>query len=422
MKKYLCCLILIFSFTFSSFAQDSLQVMFYNLFRFPTSPPANREYLLQDIVDSVKPDLLMVCELQNLDGANRILNTSFRNQEDSFSRATFEYSISAIDDPLQQLVFYNTRKLILLRQQTFTTTVRDINHYTFILNLEHLPNDSVYLEVFVTHLKSSTGPANRNLRLSMIDTFVQALQDIPAHHHVLLAGDFNFYDSDSEPAYQKILDTSNHIIMVDPIDSPGLWHDNPLFAAIHTQATRTSSQGFGIGGATGGMDDRFDFIMMSKNSIDAPEFSYIPETYKAYGNNGNCFDKSIHDTSCTGIYSQEIREKLHNMSDHTPVIMRFQTPMNFNPVLTKIKNPETNPYLYLPRGNGCQNELWVQLKEPSNSTSALILYNILGQKVIEKNLEKHTNPQAIDVRHLKSGIYYLQLKNHSGSALKIIKR
>src|SRR5690606_27166827 len=103
------------------------------------------------------------------------------------------------------------------------------------------------------------GAANRQLRLSMVNSFVNALGAVPPDRPVLFAGDFNFYNSDDEPGYQKIIDTTNPIVMVDPIGRPGHWHDNESFSDIHTQATRTSAAGFGIGGATAGMDDRFDF-------------------------------------------------------------------------------------------------------------------------------------------------------------------
>ena len=52
--------------------------------------------------------------------------------------------------------------------------------------------------------------------------------------------------------------------MADPINTPGSWNNNEDFRGVHTQSTRTSSSGFG-GGAGGGLDDRFDFIMVSQN-------------------------------------------------------------------------------------------------------------------------------------------------------------
>lgn len=419
-KLFLLLTLSLFSLTIT-FGQDSLNVMFYNLFRFPSSPPSNREFLLGEILDSIQPDLLMACEIVNESGAKRIEQSSFANFTENYSMAEFVYSVAAAADPLQQMVYYNTKKLILLKQQTLPTTIRDINHYTFLLNLESLPEDSTFVEVFVTHLKSSQGPANRALRLGMIDTFVNALAKIPADHHVLLAGDFNFYQSANEPAYHKILDTTNHIVMVDPIDMPGKWHDNPAFAAIHTQATRTSAVGFGLGGATGGMDDRFDFIMMSEKSKDDLKFSYVEESYKAYGNNGNCFDKSIHDSSCTGIYSQELREKLHNMSDHTPVIMKFYTSESFNPAPSSVRHLNKEAFQFI-SGNVVSKELILKLKTGTPAGGVLTIYNLLGQVLWQQRFSSSQDVIKIDIAHLNAGMYFLKLENTDAKTLRFIKK
>ena len=49
--------------------------------------------------------------------------------------------------------------------------------------------------------------------------------------------------------------------LFDPIDRIGNWHNNSSFSDVHTQSPRTAQFG---GGASGGMDDRFDFILFSK--------------------------------------------------------------------------------------------------------------------------------------------------------------
>ncbi len=47
----------------------------------------------------------------------------------------------------------------------------------------------------------------------------------------------------------------------DPINRVGDWHNNPSYADIHTQSTHTV---YNNCASTGGMDDRFDFIMVQK--------------------------------------------------------------------------------------------------------------------------------------------------------------
>jgi exonuclease III len=308
-------------------------------------------------------------------------------------------------------------KLILVDQQTLPTQVREINHYTFILNAADLNTDSVFLEVFVTHLKSSDGSANQVARLHMIDTFVKALESIPPSHHVLLAGDFNFYSAYDEPAYQRILDVSNAIRMVDPIDKPGNWSDNDTFKAIHTQATRVSAAGFGSGGASGGLDDRFDFIMMSENLKDGADLSYVADSYKAFGNNGNCFNERIDHYDCDGMYSLPLRQNLYNMSDHLPVVMQLQT----NKHLLAIAEPDIKNAVSLPAGNIAKDLLQVKLDASLRKGSALSIYNNLGQVIRTVYTTGKSDPITIYTGDMPAGMYYLRLTGRLNTTLKFLK-
>lgn len=403
------------------FAQDTLKTMFYNLYRYPDRPPANRELILKNIFNDYLPDLFMVCELVTEAGADAILEHTFNHTANLYQRAAFVPATADTADPLQQMVFYNTEKLLLVAQQTYPTLVRDINRYSFLVHHQDGDNDSIKLEVFVAHLKSSDGAANRQARLHMVDTFVKALYDVPPESHVLFAGDFNFYSALNEPGYQKILDTLNPIIMVDPIDAYGRWNDNELYKDIHTQATRTSAAGFGIGGATGGMDDRFDFIMMSKNLHTSDDFTYIPNTYRAMGNNGNCFNMRIDDTACTGAYSLNLRQHLHNMSDHTPVTMNFlarkQNTIGLN------KNTLQKAEMSLPAGNLVNQKLMISIN-PTKKNSNIALYNAAGRLVFAKHIVANGQQQliAVDMENYAAGIYLLKFEGKYIERYKIRKQ
>jgi endonuclease/exonuclease/phosphatase family metal-dependent hydrolase len=399
-------------------AQQKINTMFYNLYRFPDNPPAHREQILKNILDEYHPDLLMTCELVREEGANRILNTSLQTSQFNFARAAFTPTQINFSDPLQQMVFYNMDRLILIRQKILPTQVREINHYTFILNTTDLNTDSVFLEVFVTHLKSSDGTANQLARLHMVDTFAKALESIPQNHHVLLAGDFNLYSAYDEPAYQKILDPSNAIKMVDPIDKPGNWSDNDTFKDIHTQATRISSTGFGTGGATGGLDDRFDFIMMSENLRNAADLSYVPGSYKAFGNNGNCFNERIDHYDCEGVYSLPLRQNLYNMSDHLPVVMQLQT----NKQWLAITEPDIKNPVSLPAGNIAGEFLSVKIDASLLHGSTLRIYNNLGQTIHTLFTIGKSNPIAIYTGDMPAGMYYLSVTGKVHTTLKFLKQ
>lgn len=419
MKKILP--VFLFFTCFVGFSQETLNTMFYNIFRFPSSPPANRELILKEILNEYQPDLFMVCELETEDGADLILNTSFADQPDVFDRAVFYSNTSSSTDFIQNMVFFNTQKLILLEQEIHQTVYRDINQYSFKLNTEQADTQPIYLEVFVTHLKSSTGTANQQARLEMVEVFTTALEYLTnPNTYVLFAGDFNFYTS-SEPGYQKILSEDNAILMIDPIDSPGSWHDSNNLKHTHTQSTRVSNSGFGSGagaGASGGMDDRFDFIMMSENFTTSSDFFYVQDTYKAYGNNENCLNNDINSEDCSGDFSQTLRDNLYWMSDHTPVVMQFETSQTFlsKPVY------EQKPLVWFNSPNIGTDfiELGVNTQRIASESKNIYIYNLLGQQV--EAIPINDSPFIRwDISSYSSGLYIIRIEN-SNELLKFIRR
>ncbi len=401
------------------YSQETLKAMFYNLFKFPNSLPQNRELILRDIMDEYHPDLFMVCELVTENGADLILNTSLQNQTDTFARAAFTPDISNPSDALQTMVFYNKRKLTLVSQQKLPTVYRDITHYSFELNVTG--NEPVHLEVFVAHLKSSTGTANQQTRLQMVEVVTQALEELTQPDtYVLFSGDFNFYRS-TEPGYQKIISPDNAIRLLDPLNAPGNWQNNAAFSHLHTQSTRVSNAGFGGGvnaGASGGLDDRFDFIMMSENFTTSSRFTYVEGTYKAYGNNGNCLDKDVKDPDCTGEFSQTLRNNLYNMSDHLPVVMQFQ----INEGFLATARFEQKPLFWFVSSNISSSHITVGIdtSQRGGQKDKLYIYNTLGQLVQTLPVNQQ-EMIVIPIEKLAGGLYFIKT-DASASVLKFIKK
>ncbi len=407
--------------TIFQYAQTRIKVMTFNLMHYPgtyyydeaTNSFKNRTYVLKSILDSYQPDIFSVCELQNATGAEQILNIALATPNHIYNSANFVVNQSSNDDTLQQLVFYNQQKFTLLSQDVITTHIRDINHYHFKLN----SNVDVYLDVFVTHLKASNNDESEYKRWEMVDQFTTYLSNLSTDSNVIFTGDFNFYDS-YESGYQEIIDTTNPIVMVDPINSPGYWSNNSTYAGIHTQSPITTNGHFqysstgGTDGVTGGMDDRFDFIMLSQNMMSSANLTYVPDTYKAYGNNGNCYNSYISNTSCNGTYSQELRNLLFNMSDHIPIVLELETPYALhNPEL------EITKAVKIINGNVQSTTLSLEVPYPYLNTEYKLI-NSLGQTVSKGFLENIN--QKIEIDHLNQGVYFIQFEN-SIQALKFIK-
>jgi len=99
---------------------------------------------------------------------------------------------------------------------------------------------------------------------------------------------------------------------------PGTWNQSQ-YAQYHTQSPRTRQFG---GGATGGMDDRFDMILLSQAVFEAGDISYVPNSYTAYGNDGLHFNDSINRPPNNAV-GQTIADAIHYASDHIPVFASF---------------------------------------------------------------------------------------------------
>ncbi len=386
--------------------------MFYNLLNYPEGQASwNRELLLREIINTYEPDILMVCELMSQEGADEILEVSLNDGEVFYVAPPFVDNQSGGAD-LQQLVFYRNDTFELLQTDIITTNIRDINRYELQLNTANGDVDPVVLDLYVTHLKASQGGENELLRLEMVQEFTDTLGDLDPNSFVIFAGDLNVYTS-TEPAYIELLDDTNPIVLVDPIDTPGSWSSNEDFTAVHTQSTRVSSGPFGTG-AGGGLDDRFDFILMSENMLSNPKMRYVPGTYEAYGNNGNCFNLSINNVNCGGTFGTNLRSNLYNMSDHLPVVMELETDREI--VLSGTDFVVESPLEIL--NTWVKSNLRVRIR--SNEVQDLQIYDMLGKKLMDISVE-NAGEKPLNVSHFPSGVYFLTTSQNNFYPIKFIK-
>ncbi len=410
-------------FTSTGFSQETFKVMFYNLLNFPLQEPLSRIQHLEIILNDYQPDIFMVCELNNAEGALGILNIM---QEINANYEMANFVLNTSDDNIgnqndfQNLIYYDSSKFILVAQDQITTLYRDFNRYSIKLNTVEQTSNPIFLEVFVCHLKASDGVENENLRLQMVNDLVSYLNDpinnFDDNSFVMLAGDFNVYSSD-ELAFQKLINTTNTITFADPANRIGNWHTNISYLDVFTQSTRTSSE---LGGSTGGFDDRFDFIMTSENMLSNSELYYVSDSYQAFGNNNNssCFNQEINSSSCSGSeFSNDIRNALYNFSDHLPVTLQIQTSQSLDFDEFSLKNAIT-----FMEGNFVTNYLKLKVNFGLITSKYLNIYNTLGQKV--KTVAIDSSGFVVeDISILANGIYYLIPESfESVKPLKFIKK
>lgn len=378
--------------------------MFYNLLNYPEAPPSNRDEILKDLIEEVQPDIFMVCELQNQIGANLILNNVLNSiGETVYTMPEFIENTSSSNQSIQQHIYFDESKFSLHSTDIIQTQLRDINYYRLEV-LNNTNEEALYLDVFVAHLKAAQGDSNVLIRSEMVNDFTTYLANLPSDANVIFAGDFNFYTA-NESGFLQLLMGQSTILFSDPIDAPGDWNNNFNFSSVHTQSTRTSSSNFDGFGAGGGLDDRFDFILVSSNMMNENHaISYIPNTYVAYGNNGNCFNKNISDTSCFGEFSQQTRNLLYNMSDHLPVVMQLN---NANASLMNENWNASKELLSFLDGNLVQEYLRLHYNSILSNKTEVLIFNSLGKNI--KSIKGQAISEQIDISHLSSGVYIVKV-------------
>jgi hypothetical protein len=231
----------------------------------------------------------------------------------------------------------------------------------------------------------------------MAQTFTTHLQQLPPDAQVVFAGDLNVYTS-TEPAYQELLDETHAIVMRDPINSPGNWHSSSFAQReIHTQSTRQSSI-FGDG-AGGGMDDRFDFILLSESMLDANSpIMYVPGSYDAPGNDGSCYDQSI--TACADAdVPYEVLSAMYHMSDHLPVVLDLR----FNPGLTGWGTEATQS------PNWWVTERGLHVLSHSTGGVELHIHDVLGREVYRAVQSAIVGENVIPIPTRLNGMHVLRL-------------
>ena len=401
-------------------AQETFKVMFYNLLNYPIEDAvSNREDDLEFILSDYQPDLFLVCELNNATGANNILNITRNAISSDFEMATYVSNTSddasGDQNDLQNLLYYDSSKFILEEEIIVPTNLRDFNVYKIQLNTVDQATNPIEVYIIVCHLKASSGPVNAQRRFEMVLELDTYLNTLPVNTNVLLGGDLNIYTA-SESAFQQLLQDTNNITLADPVDRIGSWNNNPNFVDVFTQSTRTQN---GLGGASGGFDDRFDFILTSENMLSTSNITYIPDSYQVYGNNGlaACYNKAINSSDCAvpdSQFSFEIRDALHNFSDHLPVTLSLET----NATLLNIEDALVMNEFSLEKIIN-RSTITLNINSQNLFNKAFTIYNVTGKKI--KTFKTNSDfKQNFDISELQSGMYFLNVENANTKSLKFI--
>ena len=304
------------------FAEIDFKVMTWNALRFPSESGNSRLQYFQTVFEHVTPDIILMQEMESTLGSNMMLETL----GDEYERAEF-----VIDSDLSNILYYKPDVVALVSQDEVDAWPRVISEY--VLQIDGNP-----IRFYSCHLKSSQGSANEEARFEAVAALRSHLNNLPAGTEFIIAGDMNIYTS-SEDGYQKfIANEANNIGRSrDLTDEVGNWHDNSNYSSVHTQCTRVNQFG---GGASGGLDDRFDFILASYNINNGSGIEYVENSLQPIGNDGNHFNDSINDGYNSAVPAN-VANALYSASDHLPVIAEFTTTTGSGTTIADIQTTDS---------------------------------------------------------------------------------
>ena len=288
--------------------------MTYNLLNYPVTDTTIRNPYFRTIFSNIQPDILVVQEVITQGGVDGFLNKVLNQVSSGYAAGFF------LDGPdTDNAIFYKSNLFTFISNTAINTSLRNINEFRL---KENLSGDT--LIIYSVHLKANNSSNDSLKRSAEVDSLRKRTDELPPNSEFIVVGDFNIYDSD-EIAFQKLLDQSNQGYFIDPLNLFGHWNNNSSFAPYHSQSTRTRV--FGDGSA-GGLDDRFDMILVSQGIMNSGSISFIPGSYTTYGNDGSHFNDSINQPPNYAV-GQEIADALHYASDHLPVYAEFEFDVQF---------------------------------------------------------------------------------------------
>ena len=411
-------------------AQDTLTLMQYNLLYYgnynsgfadcyeTNNNTQRKDECIRTLVDYVKPDIFTVCEF----GATQQLQNDFLRHNLNINGKNYWQSDNIINHAGESIInhiFYDSRKMGLKKHVALHTQPRDTDVYELFLKTKSLAaGDTIKLVCIVAHPKAGMGyESNRRALMQVAMDYVN--QHYPKDN-VLIMGDFNMYTS-NEPGYRLLTQTYSNpeICFMDPaalVGGVGDWNNNIQYAAFHTQSTHSySNECF----SNGGLDDRFDFILMADEiAFSYNHLRYVNNSYHAVGNDGLHFNMSVNQGYNTSVPAA-VAEALFDGSDHLPVTMKIAVDVHLG-----VEDHEVQSLYATVAPNPAKDNAVVHFFNPVQGYVQFELYSLQGQLLQREAVAFGEGSQqlVLSLQGLTEGFYLLRIKHEGGfcQSLKLI--
>lgn len=419
-------LVLVFAVSVRISAQDSITVLQYNLLNYGNytdyctngnNNHITKEGYLRTIIDYAEPDIFTVNEITSLNFYHdRLLSEVMNSNGRGFYKRTPATNNAGSD--IINMMFYDSTKFVLHSMAVIQSYIRDINLYKLYYKSGEVPSgDSIFINCIVAHLKASDGAADAVKRAEMAANVMEWLAANAYPGNYLLMGDFNLYTS-QEQAYQNFTgSTAGSFQFFDPVNTPGDWNNNPSFTSVHTQSVASSGNGCQ---ASGGMDDRFDFILATDEIIEGShKVRYKPGSYKAIGQDGNHFNISI-TTPPNYAVPSDVLNALGKMSDHLPVTLKLEINVEEPGAIAEGLEFKNSTITLV-----SMSEARLRFTQTKASPLFINIYNFAGQLLASHNeyAVQGFNSISLPVGDLHPGFYLVNVHDKHGNqvTLKLIK-
>jgi len=306
-------------------AAFALRVVDYNITNYPSVLFPARQPYFRTIMTPLNADIVVVQEMRTQAGVDsfrtNVLNVIEPGQ---WASAPF-FDGNDTDNAL----FYKPAKVQVLGAWAFYPNPANLLRYVTVWRLKPVGygSDQAEFRIYSQHLKASTGFEAQ--RLAEATGIRDSMNAMPAGMHAIVLGDWNFYNSSTEPGYGKLQEVQvNNIGRVfDPLNPTNAvqnWHNNAAFVNIHTQCPCvTCPTGSGFSG--GGLDDRFDQLLPTLNFGSGDGLGIVAGSYIVVGQDGLHFNLNITDPP-TIPEGAAYATALWNASDHLPSRIDLRIP------------------------------------------------------------------------------------------------
>ncbi|UTW67511.1 T9SS type A sorting domain-containing protein [bacterium SCSIO 12643] len=374
--------------------------------------PLAKEGYMKTIFAHVQPDLIACNEVgSNPSNASKILDRCLNvNGETKYEMAPFNYSSGS---SIANAFFYNGEMFALKSNDQIRKEVGGDNIIRLIDVFElyykdanlSLGADTTFLTVFVAHLKAGSGSSNENQRDEATQAVMKYITDENINGNYIFSGDFNVYAA-SEAAFQNLVNPSNpQVKFIDPVNRMGSWNNNGAYADVHTQSTRSVGNGCASGG---GLDDRFDFVLISQDIKDnGNRIEYVSNSYKALANDGNHFNSAINNPSNNSVPAN-VLDAIYNGSDHLPVVMDM--------IITEAQPNSV--------AESVQSDWAIQMISPGDRVSGKLvgpsgnytikIYSITGALLKHQDIV-HQGETTFEYSDMPKGVLLVKVEDNSGN-------